>query len=116
MNFKKTFIFLALLYPVHIVAQVGVGVSGSVLSSAKLQVDATDRGFLPPRVALTATNNTSTPISSPVEGLLVYNTATMGTAPNNVTPGFYDYSGSGWVRMADRKSSVIARKTGDGVT
>ena len=39
-------------------------------SSAKLQVDATDKGFLPPR--LTTTQRTA--ISSPAEGLVVYDT------------------------------------------
>jgi hypothetical protein len=98
-------------------AQVGIGTGASAPdASAQLEVKSTSRGFLPPRVALAATNNASSPITSPVEGLIVYNTATAGTAPNNVTPGFYYYSGSAWVRMADRKSTVIARKTGDETT
>jgi len=39
--------------------QVGIGVTGTVNASAKLQVDATDKGFLPPRVALTSTATAS---------------------------------------------------------
>lgn len=113
---KKTLILLAFQWPVLAMAQVGIGTGASAPdASAQLEVKSTSRGFLPPRVALTATNNTSSPIASPVEGLLVYNTATAGTAPNNVTPGFYYYSGSAWVRLADLKSTVIARKTGDNV-
>jgi hypothetical protein len=111
---RKTLILLAFQWPILAMAQVGIGTGASAPdASAQLEVKSTSRGFLPPRVALTATNNTSSPIASPVEGLLVYNTATAGTAPNNVTPGFYYYSGSAWVRLADRKSTVIARKTGD---
>ncbi len=78
-------------------AQVGIG-TGTPNSSAMLEVQATDKGLLPPRVALTA-SNAAGPISSPATGLLVYNTATAGTAPNNVTPGFYYWSGSAWLRL-----------------
>lgn len=82
-------------------AQVGIGTS-SPSTSAQLEVNSSTRGFLPPRVALTATNATS-PISSPVAGLMVYNTATAGTAPNNVTPGFYYYDGSKWQRIINQQ-------------
>jgi len=111
---KKVLHMLALLLPALTMAQVGIGTS-SPDASALLEVKSTTKGFLPPRVALTATN-AATPVTSPVEGLLVYNTATAGTAPNNVTPGYYYYSGSAWVRLADRKSTVIARKAGDATT
>ena len=65
-------------------AQVGIGTS-SPNASAQLEVNSTSKGFLPPRVALTATNAAG-PVTSPAAGLLVYNTATAGTSPNNVTP------------------------------
>ena len=94
---KKALHILALLLPGLTMAQVGIGTS-SPDASAQLEVNSTTKGFLPPRVALTATN-AATPVTSPVAGLLVYNTATAGTAPNNVTPGFYYYSGSVWVRL-----------------
>src|SRR5690606_20584511 len=35
-----------------------------------------------------------------VAGMVVYNTATAGIAPNAVTPGYYYNDGSGWVRLA----------------
>ncbi|MCB9226531.1 MAG: hypothetical protein H6578_05120 [Chitinophagales bacterium] len=76
---------------------VGIG-TNTPNASAKLDVTATDKGFLPPRVNLTATNAT-TPISSPATGLLVYNQATAGIVPNNVTPGYYYWDGSKWVRV-----------------
>ena len=82
-------------------AQVGIGTT-SPNASAKLQVDATDKGFLPPRVSLTATNDLAT-IPSPATGLLIYNTATAGTSPNNVTPGFYFYDGSKWQRLISQQ-------------
>lgn len=82
-------------------AQVGIGTSNPS-ASAQLDVSSTSKGFLPPRVELTATNAAG-PISSPATGLLVYNTATAGTSPNNVEPGYYYNSGTPasvqWTRL-----------------
>jgi hypothetical protein len=78
-------------------AQTGIGTT-TPDASAKLDVSATNKGFLPPRIALTATNAAS-PVTSPAVGLLVYNTSTAGTAPNNVAPGYYFWNGSAWVAI-----------------
>lgn len=94
---------LSIQFTIWASAQVGIGVSGSVNSSAKLEVTATDKGFLPPRVALTSTNTASNAISNPATGLLVYNTATAGTSPSNVTPGFYFYDGARWQRVINQQ-------------
>jgi hypothetical protein len=88
-------------------AQTGIGTT-TPSASAKLEVYATDKGFLPPRVALTATNAVG-PITSPATGLIVYNTATTGTAPNNVVPGYYFWNGTAWVNF-------IASNTSTGLT
>lgn len=78
---------------------VGINNSGATPdNSAILDVSSTDKGLLLPRVALTATNNAA-PITTPATSLLVYNTATAGTAPNDVTPGFYFWDGAKWVRL-----------------
>ncbi len=68
--------------------------------------NAGNKGFLPPQVALTATNAAG-PVTSPATGLLVYNTATAGTSPNIVIPGYYYWNGSAWVSMITR-SKVTA--------
>jgi hypothetical protein len=79
-------------------AQVGIGTT-TPHSSAKLEVAATDKGFLPPRVALTGTDDGST-VSSPATGLLVYNTATAGATGKELTPGLYTWNGSVWERLS----------------
>lgn len=79
------------------VAQVGIGTT-TPAASAKLEISSTNKGFLMPRVALSSTADNST-ITSPASGLMVYNTATNGTAPTNVTPGYYYYSQGKWQRM-----------------
>ena len=53
-----------------------------------------------PRVALTATN-IAAPVVNPQGGdlaasTMVYNTATAGTSPNNVFPGYYYWNGTIW--------------------
>src|ERR1019366_7762991 len=93
---SKLLLLLSLFFTgITINAQVGIG-TNTPAASAKLDVTSTNKGFLPPRVALTATSDVST-IASPATGLLVYNTATAGTSPNNVVPGYYYYNGTAWV-------------------
>lgn len=67
-------------------------------NSAMLDVQSTNKGILPPRVALTALN-VADPITSPATGLFVYNTAANGTSPNNVIPGYYCWNGVRWVAV-----------------
>ncbi|HEY9008837.1 MAG TPA: hypothetical protein VIM75_22030 [Ohtaekwangia sp.] len=84
---------------------VGINATGNTPdASAMLDVSSTNSGLLIPRVALTATNSAA-PITSPATSLLVYNTATAGTAPNNVTPGFYYWNGTAWISFSIQTSS-----------
>lgn len=62
-------------------------------------MESTDSGILIPRVALSATDN-ALPVVSPNVSELIYNTATAGTSPNNVSPGFYYWNGSLWVGLS----------------
>lgn len=79
---------------------VGINATGAApTASAGLDVDFTNKGVLVPRVALTATNSAS-PVASPATSLLVYNTATAGSGATAVTPGYYYWSGSAWVRFS----------------
>lgn len=90
---------------------VGINTTGAAAkASAMLDIDATSKGVLIPRVALTALNVAS-PVTSPDNSLLVYNTATAGTIPNNVTPGFYYWSttGSTWIRIADAFTGDLSK-------
>lgn len=93
----KTFTICMLIIATYSFAQTGIGTS-SPSPSAKLEVASTNQGFLPPRIALTATNVAS-PVTSPATGLLVFNTSSAGLVPNNVTQGYYYWNGSLWVRL-----------------
>ena len=71
--------------------QVGIN-TVSPGSGAMLDVTSTDKGILLPRVALSATDNSSPITPAPTTSLLVYNTATAGSGATAVTPGFYFWS------------------------
>lgn len=101
---KKIIVFLLFTQAIH--AQTGIGTT-TPNASAKLDITATNKGFLPPRVALTATNVFApvTGLSGTTElasaaGLLIYNTATAGSAPNNVVPGYYYWNGTAWIQIS----------------
>lgn len=83
-----------LLYSKLIFAQVGIG---TVAPRAALEVRSTNDGLLIPRVALTATNVTT--VLTPTTSELVFNTATSAVGPNQVTLGFYYWSGGSWVKI-----------------
>lgn len=87
-------------------AQTGIGTT-TPDASAKLEVASTNKGFLPPRVALTATNAAS-PITNPANGLMVFNTVTAGTNPFQVVPGYYywDATAQRWVSLSTTVGNV----------
>jgi len=64
-------------------------------ANALLDMTAVNKGMLPPRVVLDSTTSFA-PLSAHVQGMLVYNTATAGTFPTNVIPGYYYNIGTKW--------------------
>ena len=108
---KQFVLLIGLFFSVQVFAQTGIGTTAPN-ASAKLEVAATDKGFLPPRVALTASNAFSPIVGTAANatGLLVYNTASAGATPNNVVPGYYYWNGTAWIQISG--GLVIETKTG----
>jgi hypothetical protein len=107
MKLKQLLFCLVLVVnTIDLSAQTGIGTT-TPDASAKLEVSSTNKGFLPPRIVLTALNSAS-PVSSPATGLLIFNTATAGITPNQVTPGYYYWDGgnSKWVRLEDKADNL----------
>ena len=103
LNFVKTIILSIIVLFVgnfSISAQnIGINATGAAPdASAGLDINFTNKGVLVPRVALTAANLAG-PIAGPTTSLLVYNTATAGATPNNVTPGYYYWNGTRWIAV-----------------
>ena len=105
MNKIFTLLFL-LSIAFNLKAQTGIGTS-TPNASAKLEVASSTMGFLPPRIALTGTNDYTTIKNAagtsitPATGLLIYNTATTTIDPYKVVPGYYYYNGTSWIAIAN---------------
>lgn len=118
---KIAYVFLSVFVLISTLTNsqnVGINSTGAVAdASAGLDVSFTDKGFLAPKVALTAAN-TAGPITLPATGLLVYNTATAGAGQNQVWPGYYYNRGTPaspfWVKF-DGKMTFHSSST-SGVT
>jgi hypothetical protein len=96
---KKTFILSALLtVNLFVIAQVGIGTK-TPEPSAMLEVKATNKGILIPRMTLTQRNA----IKSPANSLMIYQT--------DNTPGYYYYASNSWTRIANGNSSGGASNT-----
>jgi hypothetical protein len=99
---KKALFFFCLIISFGLSAQTGIGTT-TPHASAKLDVSSTNKGFLPPRIALLSTTDVAT-ITLPATGLVIYNTSTAGTSPNNVLPGYYYWDGSKWNGLVDQSA------------
>jgi hypothetical protein len=100
---KKIVIAVLILMALQMHAQTGIGTT-TPNSSAKLDVYSTNKGFLPPRVTLASVSDATT-ITSPAEGLLVYNLGSSG-----LQSGYYYWNGANWATIA------TANSAGNGVT
>lgn len=104
--YKLSILFLVLVFAFNLNAQTGIGTT-TPSASAKLEVSSSTQGFLPPRIALTGTNDNTTIKNAagtsitPATGLLVYNTATTSNDPYKVIPGYYYYNGTSWIAIAN---------------
>lgn len=92
---KKISILTIMLISAVASAQVKIGgTDGTPNINAMLDIEATNKGVLLPRVALTATT-AAAPLNAHVAGMTVYNTATAG----DVLPGQYYNDGTKWQRV-----------------
>lgn len=109
---KKIYISVAIaLLSTAGFAQTKIGVAGKstadVNSNAVLELDATDRGLLLPRVALDKTTE-ATPLKAHVAGMTVYNTKDGDKAKGeDVVKGFYYNDGTKWQQMVTTDNKAV---------
>ena len=100
-NYLVLIVGILLLTAVNSQAQIKIGKNPTTINpSSLLEVESDNKGVLLPRVALQSAVNFA-PLAAHVAGMIVYNTATAGTAPDNVVPGFYYNDGTRWLNLAD---------------
>jgi hypothetical protein len=108
---KNNLLYLFLLINISIMAQVGVG---TTTPQATMDITSTNDGLLIPRIALSATNVAT--VLTPTTSELVYNTATSAVGPNQVTPGFYYWDGTLWIRLSSGATNDWALTGNAGTT
>jgi hypothetical protein len=97
MIYRKIVLSALLIFSINSYSQIGIGTT-SPHESSILDVEASDKGILIPRVALTG-NNDQTTIENPAVSLLVYNTTAVAGG-NPIEEGFHYWNGSVWVSIA----------------
>jgi hypothetical protein len=103
---QLSFYLIALLFIPghHVFGQVSIKPDNTTPHpSAMLDVQATDRGMLIPRM----TQVQRIAIGTPAPGLMVYQT--------NGMPGFYYFDGTGWIRVGEHSGHYIGESFGGGV-
>jgi len=101
---KKVILLFTFLFSIISFSQVGIGTTTPDASSV-LDISATDKGVLVPRVSLgNVTDTMIDGINTAATGLLVYNTNVSVTGGSGV--GFYMFNGSTWERLTTTSDAV----------
>lgn len=108
----KTFIvFLATTMTATSQVVISENGDNEIDNGAIFQLKSDSKGLMIPNVELESRNDVTT-IPSPIEeGLWVYNTATDGTGPDRVSPGFYFWDGITWEKMFNEGFTVQFEQT-----
>jgi len=97
---KHIILLLLLVVFLNIRAQIGIQ-TDDPHSSAALEIVSTDKGLLIPRVTLSSSLNSPSPVTSPAAGLLVYNSGA------NQEEGFYFWTGAIWNQLKPEAGSDV---------
>ncbi len=94
---KKTILLLTfVLLSKNSFSQVGIGTTNPDASSS-LDISSVNTGLLVPRVSLTDVSDGTSPINSPANSLLVYNTNSALVGGNG--EGYYYWNGTQWTKL-----------------
>lgn len=105
---KKLFLLTAIAAGCisQLTAQVKIGDNPNTINAnSMLELESTNKGFLPPRVALNSLTSTSPMTATVAEGTLVYSVG--GTLPN----GYYYWNASRWVMLRVARDNYVLVKS-----
>lgn len=94
---RKTLVLIFSLMAYNIHAQMGIG-TNMPHPSAQLEIEASDKGLLIPRISLTSNIDQTTITTGNTESLLVYNT----TSSSTLQPGYYYWYEDHWTRLVNK--------------
>lgn len=98
------FLFILSLFTTTVSSQVKIGNNpGTIDGNSLLELESTNKGFLPPRVALNSTTSVSPLTGTVPSGMLVYSNG--GTLPD----GFYYWNGTAWKLVATSELNVVSK-------
>jgi len=97
------FLFLTFIIYQSLFSQVGIGNNPD--ASAQLDISASNKGIVIPRVSLNNVNDMSLDgINNAIEGLTIYNTNDNVTSGNG--KGFYYFNGTKWTKLIPQSDNV----------
>lgn len=92
---RKLFTLFLILHVLLVKAQVKIGDNpGTINTNSLLELEASNKGFLPPRVALTSLNTVAPLTGTVPAGMMVYSSG------GSVADGFYFWDGSKWATLS----------------
>jgi hypothetical protein len=101
---KKLLTLFILLLVLYTKAQVKIGNNPATINSnSLLELESTDKGFLPPRVALNSISSVSPLTATVPAGMLVFSSG--GT----LTDGYYYWSGTEWKRLGNGDKNMVSK-------
>lgn len=104
---KSLFTLLLLTWCTYVNAQVKIGDNpNSINANALLELESTNKGFLPPRVMLNSLSSVSPLTGTVPAGMLVFSSG--GT----LIDGYYYWNGTVWVMLASGQTNIVT-KTAD---
>lgn len=101
---KKLLTFILSLFAIYSQAQIKIGNNpGTINSNSILEIESTNKGFLPPRVALSSYSSIS-PLSATVPaGMLVFSSG------GSIADGFYYWNGSEWKKLDNGNKNIVSK-------
>lgn len=101
---KQLLVVITLVLCLHIKAQVKIGDNPNTINAnSLLELESTNKGFLPPRVALNSATSVSPLSGSVTSGMLVYSSG--GT----LADGYYYWNGTQWKLVATSELNVVTK-------
>jgi hypothetical protein len=101
---KKLLLIPVLLLSIFVSAQVKIGNNpGTIDANSLLELESTNKGFLPPRVALNSLSAVAPLTGTVPAGMLVFSTG--GTLTN----GYYYWDGTEWKKIGNGEKNLVTK-------